>query len=142
MTGTVQENQRVVPNLIVVVDPDYELHLETAARVAPVWIVSTKTNRDACERLWKIKPLADHCEKGGITSYKVRAPEDRLKNLLDIVPELETHHGEIKAGEFCFPVGFILEVVGLSLTEHVIKELCELGFTSFTETTDGFQANK
>jgi len=142
MTRTVQDNRDIVPDLIVIVYPDYAPHLKRTSQIAPVWIVSTEANTEACERLWKINPHADHREKGGITSYNVRDSEDRMRSLLEIIPELETHHGEIQAGEFCFPSGFILEVVGLGLTDHVMGALREFGFTSFINTTDGFQASK
>lgn len=72
----------------------------------------------------------------------MRDSEDRLGSLLDIVPELETHHGEIQADEYCFPSGFILEVVGLGLSDRVMGELRELGFSSFINTTDGFKASR
>jgi hypothetical protein len=129
-------------NLIVVVDPDYADRLERTAQFAPVWVVGSQTNRDACEQLWRNHPHPDHREKGAITSYKTSNPEDRLGSLLDIVPQLETHHGEVKDNELTFPNDFVLEVIGLSLADNVTNALRELGFTSFVETPEGFQACK
>jgi hypothetical protein len=129
-------------NLIVVVEPDYADRVERAAQVAPVWVVATQTNRHACERLWRSYPHPDHREKGAVTCYKTVNPEDRLGSLLSIVPQLETHHGEVKDDELAFPNGFVLEVIGLALADNVTNPLRELGFTSFVETPEGFQACK
>ncbi len=129
-------------NLIVVVDPDYADRVQRAAQFAPVWVVATQANRDACERVWRNTPHPDHREKGAITCYKTPNPEDRLGSLVGIVPQLETHHGEVKDDELAFPNGFVLEVIGLALADNVINALRELGFTSFVETPEGFQACK
>lgn len=129
-------------SLVVIVDPDYGDRLERVARCAPVWIVDTKRNKDACERLWKISPRADHREKGAVTSYKAIAPEDRLSSLLSIIPQLETHHGELIANEFAFPAGFVLGVVGLQMDAEVTNALRERGFRSFVKTSEGFEASK
>lgn len=127
-------------NLIVVVDPDYADRMERASEFAPVWVVATQTNRDACERLWRSQPHADHREKGAVTCYKTLNPDDRLGSLLGIVPELETHHGEVQDNELVFPNGFVLEVIGLAPADNVTNALREFGFTSFVETPEGFRA--
>jgi hypothetical protein len=129
-------------NLIVVVDPDYAVHLERAAQTAPLWIVSTQMNREACEQLWMNHPYSDHRENGAITCYKTLDPQDRLGSLLGVVPALETHHGEVQDNELVFPTGFVLEVIGLALADDVTDALREIGFTSFIQTTDGLQACK
>jgi hypothetical protein len=129
-------------NLIVVVDPDYTVHLEKAAQAAPLWIVSTQANRKACERLWKTHSHSDHRENGAITCYKTLDPQDRMGSLLGVVPALETHHGEVQDNELVFPTGFVLEVIGLALADDVTNALREIGFTSFVQTTEGFQACK
>src|SRR6266487_4093879 len=64
-------------NLIVVVDPDYADQVQRAAQFAPVGVVATQANRDACERLWRNTPHTDHREKGAVTCYKTLNPEDR-----------------------------------------------------------------
>ena len=129
-------------SLIVILDPDYAKRLENAAGVAPVWIVDSEPNRPACERLWESDPHLDYREKGAITCFETSNPEDRLGSLLGILPDLETHHGEMREDEFVFPNGFVLEVVGLALADNVTEALRESGFTSFAETYDGFQACK
>jgi len=61
---------------------------------------------------------------------------------MDIVPTLETHHGEVQGNELVFPNGFVLEVIGLGLADKVTTALREIGFRSFVETPEGFQACK
>jgi hypothetical protein len=131
-----------MPDLIIVVDSDYAERLETSAKAAPVWIVATQANRRACERLWKANPHPDHRERGAITCYETSDPEDRLESLLGIIPDLEIHHGEVQGNELVFPNGFVLEVIGLALTDNVVTALRQLGFTSFVERPEGFQARK
>lgn len=131
-----------MPALIVVVDPDYGDDLERLAQSAPVWIVDTQRNRDASERIWKLSPCADHREKGAVTSYKATNPGDRLNNLLGIIPQLETHHGELAANELAFPEGFALGVIGLQMDTEVTTALRERGFRSFIKTSEGFEACK
>ena len=41
-----------------------------------------------------------------------------------------------------FPGNFILEVIGLPLSEQVQNALRETGFVNFVETSEGFQARK
>jgi hypothetical protein len=129
-------------NLFVVVDPDYGDRLEAQVQGAPVWVVSTERNKAVCERLWKNHPRTDHREQGAITSYAILNSEDRLGNLLNILPELETHHGEYEDQGPVFAKGFVLEVIGLAFSDDAIAQLREFGFTSFTATAEGFQACK
>ena len=122
-------------NLIVVVDPKYGDRLETVTHIAPVWVVESRHNKAACKHLWSAHPTSEHTEKGAITCYNVSDTEDRLSNLINVLPDLEEHHGE-----FCG--GFTLEVIGLKLTDSVISTLRDLGFSSFSETPQGFQVRK
>ena len=131
-----------MPELIVILDPDYGDGLERVAQSAPVWIVDTKRNKDACKRIWKLSPRADYREKGAVTSYKSTHPDDRLSSLLGIMPQLETHHGELAADELAFPEGFVLGVIGLQMDSEVTTALREHGFKSFIETSEGFEACK
>ena len=126
-------------NLIVIVDPDYAQSAEIPTEDGPVWIVATQTNQHACERLWKDHP-PPHRQKGAVTCYQAPNSEDRLGSLLYIIPALEDHHGEIREGASVFPLGFVLEVIGLALNDNVATTLREYGFTSFVETPEGFRA--
>ena len=129
-------------DLIVIVDPDYGELLERSARSAPVWIVDTPTNREVFVRLWNHLSNPDHRAKGAITSFKITNPQDRMGNLLGILPELETHHGEVGGNYLVFPPGFVLKVIGLELTENVKSALRDFGFKSFVGIPVGFQACK
>jgi len=128
--------------LIVVVDPDYGDRIERLAAAAPVWIVDTPTNRTPCELLWKSHPHRDHRESGALTLYRTSSAEDRVRSLLGVFPQLETHHGEVIGNEVVFPSGFVVDVIGLVPNERVTKELRMLGFTSVTEIPEGFRAEK
>jgi hypothetical protein len=129
-----------MPDLIVVVDPDFGERLEEVAQLAPTWVVATPGNANAYQRLWKAHAHADHQEKGAITSFRVREAEARVANLLDILPQTEQHHGELRDDYFAYPSGFVLEVIGVTLTDTVTIGLSEFGFSSFAETPGGFQA--
>lgn len=84
-----------VTDLIVVVDPNFGDRLESLSQLAPIWIVASPGNKDVCHRLWASQAHSDHREKGAATHYTVTDLEDRVGNLLDIIPQLETHHGEV-----------------------------------------------
>jgi hypothetical protein len=129
-------------NVIVIVDPDYGDRLNRVEQLAPVWVVDTQINKKAFERLWKAHPNPDYREKGAITSFRTPDPEDRLSSLLGIMPELAIHHGDVEENELVFPKGFVLCVIGLAIADDVISALRELGFKSFIETTEGFEACK
>jgi hypothetical protein len=85
-------------DLIVVVDPNYGDRLEAATHIAPVWAVASVHNKAGCKRLWDAHPTSDHSEKGAVTCYDISDPEDRLANLLNVLPDLELHHGEFSEG--------------------------------------------
>lgn len=122
-------------NLIVVLDPNYGERLDTATHISPVWVVASVHNKAACKRLWSAHTTSDHTKKGAITCYDVSDAEDRFANLLNVLPDLELHHGE-------FSEGFTLEVIGLKLTDSVISTLRELGFSNFSKTPEGFHVCK
>ena len=129
-------------NVIVIVDPNYGDRIETAAQTAPVWTVCSFVNKAACERIWATHRTLDHRETGAVTCYDITDQEDRLGNLLAVLPTLEEHHGKIRDDQFSFPNGFVLEVVGLTPTETVTSTLKELGFSAFVGSTEGFSAYK
>lgn len=129
-------------DVIVVVDPNYGDHIETAAQTAPVWAVASFVNKAACERIWAFHRTVSHRERGAITWYDVTDQEDRLGNLLAVLDTLKEHHGEIRDDHFSFPNGFVLGVLGLTPTETVTSALKELGFSAFVELAEGFGACK
>ena len=99
-------------------------------------------NKDACKRLWNAHPTGDHRESGAFTCYEAGDTEDRFANLLNVLPTVEEHHGEIRDHQFSFPKGFVLGVIGLTPASSVLNALREFGFSSFVELADGFQAYK
>ena len=125
--------------VVVVLDPNYGSRLSTFAGVAPVWVVATAVNKAFCQETWKAQPNRDHRENGALTSFNVENPDDRAANLLNILPTIEEHHGEIRDGSFCLSAGFVLEVVGLPPSRPVTDSLREYGLASATETSEGFQ---
>jgi len=129
-------------DLILIVDPNYGDRLVKVAQFAPVWVVATPDNADACQRFRETRHVTDHREQGAVTDYEVDNADDRFANLLDILPSLQEHHGQIRDDRFSFPEDFILEVIGLSPTVSVTNALREFGFASFFETSGGFQARK
>lgn len=129
-------------NLVVVLDPDYGDRIKTAAQIAPVWVVASLVNRAACERIWAAHRTVDHRERGAVTCYDVTDHEDRLGNLLSVLPTLEEHYGEIHDDRFSFPSGFVLGVLGLNPTETVTSALKEFGFSAFVELAEGLNASK
>ena len=96
---------------------------------------------DACQELWNVQRSNDHREKGAVTCFDVSDPEDRITNLLDILPTLAEHHGEIRGAQSSFPNGFVLEVIGLAATDRLIDALRDYGFSSFREMPARFRAS-
>jgi len=131
-----------MPDLIVIVDPCFGNLLSETAKRAPTWIVDTFQNKVAYERLWAEASSRDHRERGATTSFKVTDPQDRQTNLMDIIPQLETHHGSLINNDLHFPSGFELEVIGLPLGNEVKEALREYGFSTFSAKTTGFEAKK
>jgi hypothetical protein len=131
-----------MPDVCVIVNPSEGEHIETLSVSASIWAVDTPQNRTVCERIWKQNPVHDHRERGGITLFKVKDSEERLKNLLEMVSQIEQHHGVPEGDYLTFPVGFALEVAGLPLSENARLGLTEYGFSDFQETSAGFLARK
>jgi hypothetical protein len=129
-------------NVTVVVEPNYGDRIEAAAETAPVWAVASILNKAACQRIWAAHRIADHRATGAVTCYDITDQEDRLGNLLAVLPILQEHHGEIRDDHFSFPNGFVLRVLGLPLTETVTSALKELGFSGFVGLAEGFRASK
>jgi hypothetical protein len=142
VTGARTDTAGQMINLMVVVDPNYGDRLAAAAQIAPVWVVATQINKAACNHLWSARPSVDHRDTGAVTCYEVGDTEDRFANLLNVLPTLEEHHGEIRDDRFSFPDGFVIEVVGLTPTDSVMTALRGSGFSSFIEIPNGFQARR
>ena len=132
-------------DVIVVLDPAFGARLEAITALAPIWIVESDINKETYERLWRNHKHAHHGEKGAITSFGAQSKDDCAKEFLDIMPEVEIHHGRADptGKELVFPEGFVLKVIGVPLTTEIRSALQEsYGFTAFAEAPDGFQATK
>ena len=130
-------------DVVVVLDPAFGERLEPLVALAPVWIVDSDINKATYERLRFGHEDLDHREKGAITNFEVLDKDNPVKGFLDIMPAVEIHHGHAEGKELVFPNGFVLEVIGVSLSADITKTLREsYGFTSFVEAPDGFEASK
>lgn len=129
-------------NVVVVLDPAFGERIRSLLPVAPIWIVSTETNKSAYQSLQHDYMHEDHHKKGTITSFKVFDIRDRVRGLLDVISDVESHYGSVKNKELTFPDGFVLKVIGVSLAKEVTESLRSYGFTSFSKTPDGFQAKR
>jgi len=129
-------------NVAIVVDPKFGGRLERLTARAPVWIVASEANKAVSDELWKAHPHKDHRETGAITTYPVSDDEDRRTNLLDVIADVEIHHGVGDGDYLVFPRDFALEVIGVHLDSEVKEALRGYGFISFTQTEDGFTAFK
>jgi hypothetical protein len=128
-------------DVVVILDPAFGQRLKPLSPLAPVWIVDSDINKAAYDRLRRDHEVSDHRDKGAITSFEIK-DEDRVKGLIDILPDVEIHHGKAEGNELVFPSGFVLGVIGVELNKNVTDALSGYGFTSFAETPDGFQATK
>src|SRR5262245_12559818 len=91
-----RRKRREMVEVIVVVDPNYGDRIATAAKTAPVWAVASFVNKAACEHVWAAHGTVDHRERGSVTCFDITDQQDRIGNLLAVLPTLEQHHGEIR----------------------------------------------
>jgi hypothetical protein len=129
-------------DVAIVLDPTFGERLTSLVALAPIWIVGSDINRATYERLWRSHKHTGHGEKDAITGFGVKDENNRIKGLLDILPDVEIHHGRAENNELVFPSGFVLKVIGVPLSADITKALQGYGFTSFVEEPDGFQATK
>ena len=130
------------PDVIAILEPNFGNKLDTMTQVAPVWIIDTTANNPAIQRLRQERQQPDHTKIGAITSFSAQEPEARTSNLLDIIADLEIHHGQANGPVVEFPDGFVLRVIGAELSPDGSNALRDFGFTSFEKHPDGFEAKK
>jgi hypothetical protein len=131
------------PDVIVVLEPKFGERIDSLLSRAPIWIVVSEFNRPIYQRLWQTNKHEDHREIGAITAFQAKNPEDRNETILNIMSDVETHHGTAQGNYLLFPPGFGIEVIGIKFTEDLGNELKkEYGFSSFIEIPEGFQAIK
>jgi hypothetical protein len=119
-----------------VVDPDFGDRLGALALEMPVWVADTPTNRAAAEILWKRAPLGiSHVARGAITTFRVRAGEPPSVWAIEILGDIDLHHGE-----FSHAHGYsALEVIGTEATSDLRAALRECGLTELESRVGGFR---
>jgi hypothetical protein len=114
-----------------IVAPDYGERLTDIPPGEPAWVADTLSNRPVIQRMWSQK-------REGITSFQVAhtaTPEDWL---IDVLDQVELHHGEYSQS----PPYSVLQVVGTTLSPRLRAELESYGFGQFEDAPDGFLACK
>ena len=114
-----------------VVAPDYGERLMDLPFGEPAWVADTVPNKPVIQRMWSQK-------RDGITSFQIAptaTPEDWL---IDILDQVELHHGEYSQSS---PYS-ALQVVGTELSRRLRAELESYGFNRFEHAPDGFLAHK
>jgi hypothetical protein len=119
-----------------VVDPDFGNRLGALALEMPVWVADTPTNRAAAEILWKRTPVGiSHAARGAITTFQVRVGESPSAWAIEILGDIDLHHGE-----FSHTPGYsVLEVIGTEATSDLRDALREYGLTELESRVGGFR---
>jgi hypothetical protein len=124
------------PDVLVVLDPGFGERLRDVRQGQPVWITMSPANAPVVHALSATSKAQSHLT--GITGFRYDqsiAPEDWLVSQLATI---ELHHGSYSA-----PKPFtVLRVVGAQLTVGIRDALCELGFSTFEQSKDGFVASR
>jgi len=119
----------------VVVDPQFGTRLRDLPAGEPAWVVDSGENHRV------IASLRQSLKTGvadGITSFKCDSdatPEDWLISKLGTI---DLHHGEDSHN----PPWSVLNVVGVSWSDRLARELAQLGFKHHADTELGFEARK
>ena len=117
----------------IVVDPGYS-ELERLAEQMPIWAIDNVHHRCVAERWWKLRGCADATQ--GITTFKVTDETDAEANCMNIIGEVDLHHGIYSSG---MPVA-TLRAVGTPPSKVLREKLEAYGFVTFETTSDGFVA--
>jgi|HubBroStandDraft_6_1064221.scaffolds.fasta_scaffold140986_1 hypothetical protein len=117
----------------IVLDPGYS-GLEQLAEEMPIWAVDTVSHRATAERLWKLRGMADAFQ--GVTLFKVKDERDAEGNFVNIIAEVDLHHGVYSSGSKVAT----LRVIGTPPSNRLQEELSTYGFLTLETTSDGFLA--
>jgi hypothetical protein len=121
----VEREQRVA----VVVTPEHVRKIETLAAECPVWAVRTPESEAIAERVWGQGSAS-------LTLFSGSAhPEETL---LDVLPEIELHHGE----ESGFPPLGRVDVFGADPSDGLRREFGLLGLPRLCPQVGGFTASR
>ena len=117
----------------IVLDPGYP-ELEQLAEQMPIWAIDNVHHRAVAERRWQLRGCADATQ--GITIFKVTDERDAEGNCINIIGEVDLHHGIYSSGR---PISR-LKVVGTRPSNVLREKLGAYGFVTFEPTSDGFVA--
>lgn len=126
-------------DVIIILDPVFGEQLVHFLTVAPVWIIDSDINKVVFEKLHSEHDIRNYREKISITNFKEL--DNTLETFLNIVPSIQTHYGQERDNQLVLPSNFTIQIIGLVLKDEIVKFLKDYGFTSFAETTDGFEAS-
>ncbi|WP_263368182.1 hypothetical protein [Edaphobacter bradus] len=117
----------------IVLDPIYP-GLEQMADQMPVWAIDSVAHRATAERMWQLQGTSNAFR--GITLFKVKDAGDAEDNCINVIGNVDLHHGVYSSGERIS----MLIVVGALPSNRVIDELKLYDFETFEMTPDGFVA--
>jgi len=100
----------------------------------PIWAVDSALHRPVAERLWQLRGMADAVQ--GITLFKVANEADAEANCINIISEVDLHHGVYSTGSRVAAV----RVIGTRPSNKIRESLGAYGFVTFETTPDGFIA--
>ena len=116
----------------IVLSPAYP-ELERLAEQMPTWAVDSAPHRVIAERLWRVRG-ADALQ--GITLFKVAGERDPEGNCVNVIGDVDLHHGVYSSGSRIET----LKVIGARPSDRLRQELGGYGFVTLDETPDGFIA--
>jgi hypothetical protein len=119
----------------IVVPPDAGALLASLVCSQDVWVVDTRENRTAAERIWA-SSSGDVAH--GLTTFKVDAGSPRDAWVAGVLPIVDEHHG-LRAE---WPAHVELDVHGVGLTEIIRCVLAALGSFVIHERPEGFRASR
>jgi hypothetical protein len=117
----------------IVLDPRYS-ELESLAEQMPIWAINSTRHRSTAERWWRLRGCADAAR--GITVFKVTDENDAEGNCINVIGEVDLHHGIHSSGK---PVSEV-KVIGTRLSDALREQFGRYGLASFEPTPDGFVA--
>ncbi|MTK63019.1 MAG: hypothetical protein F8N15_00350 [Methanobacterium sp.] len=122
--------------VLIVLDPNFGERLKEIWRDQPVWIVMSSVNDPVIQSIWADSPGQSHLTGvTGMPCYESRGAEGCFLAYLD---DIDLHHGPYSTKT---PYT-ALKVIGAPLTSAIRCALSELGFVTFSEDTEGFDATR
>lgn len=119
-----------------VVDPGFGDRVAELARTFHVWVVESRENTPAIQRVWKsglVEAAADPLAVG-VTSFVALEGESPEAMCARIAGDVDVHHGEFSHD----PPWTEIEVFGVKLTATLRHVFDELEATACTPTQKGF----